>query len=369
MIKEQCVKLDSESPVTAGDYYVSMCSREDHVLTTLEKYLPRFGRGLCAKLFKTALSGLTNGVANIKLDVYDGNHRYHFNRHWLSQCLTFPERDVLVVLDRISKDARLVCRPYDDDDESACFVYRSAVAKSLRYPMNADVMHHPELTKYTPSQIRTAVEMLHEHLTPDGLPEFSFADEDVEVAKYVPHDHAGAVPSKVTDAYSKIKRSEVMPLVVRRSIFEVGQQKTYTDTDDLLHRYLTVAGAYPVGTRVFAGVDSDTGVDIPYHYITMRDEEVSIVVQNPLFRSKAADRLMLGHEDEDDDAGVAEGLLEDEDDDADMNGEHLFFDPDLRDVVFDNTSKLEERLSEFMFKRLCLPEEYREVFLSSYSTH
>ena len=122
------------------------CSRRDHIIATVEKFLPRFGHGLCCKLFDMANGGLTNGDANMMIDSFNGSQRYFFNRKWLSGILTRVEEAIVSVLEKLSKDPKKCCRLYDD--EKGVLVFRSSIASSFLRPLDEDVMHHPELSKY-----------------------------------------------------------------------------------------------------------------------------------------------------------------------------------------------------------------------------
>ena len=395
VLKEQCIRCeDGSNPVVQGSYYVSKCARRDHIIATVEKFLPRFGHGLVCKLFDMANAGVTeDGHANIMIDSFNGSQRYFFHRKWMAGVLTAPEYDIVQCLEKISKDPRKCCRMYDDEEH--VLVFRSSIASIFLRPHDDDVMHHPELSKYTSEQLRLAIQMLQERQTPEGQYEVMFSTGAIDVAKYIGDECEESEPSTLFSTKHKLRRSEVVPLVVHTSIFQ--DKDTVVDDDtrktsDLVQKYFAVAGSYE-GMQVFCGVRSGNNRAMPYNMMRVPDEGgvaddhdgagegFQCVVQNPLWRSRPADDMLLSEEG-DVDGAVEEGMpapaqpdvgpgpcdtsVDDTMFASDAGCESVIFPSHEEQVTLDSRSKVQERVSDWQCRRLCLSEEYIEPFQRSF---
>lgn len=293
---KEYVMMEGDSPVVEGDYYVSVHVNSRALLDELVKVMPRLGSGIVTRLYKQIESGLTRGSSNVKRAMHGGVERIMFNRWLISSTLTLAETRILKVLYKLSRTRGKCCRGYDDEANTR--VFRSSVITALKNVGGSNVMQFEELDMYKtqPQKVVQALALLEDAVDKDGNKMFR-TPHDFRVARYVPTDTPGSVPSTVTKKSNKQQKNESVPLVVHVDLINQHTNRRDTTIDDFLIRFLAVTDSRFIGgPRVFAGLNTTNGVaaTLDHTIAVPLGTEETVSIYNPFYLSKATAITMFG---------------------------------------------------------------------------
>lgn len=204
--------------------------------------------------------------------------------------------------------------------------------------------------------MKRAVYFLEDMLDSSG--ERAFQHESwVNMAKYVSsaEGNAAAVESKLQPGKFMVCKEGFNALVVSRDILEPSET-SQSVVDDFFVRFLTVAGGYDDGRRVYAGVDAifDHG-HVPDHTIRVPPgNKATVTLANDAYKSDACDYMMMG--------GSTSDLQDEIAADEDLKLQQEIFPPDKDIITLDETSCIEAKVASRAMERVCLPPDLAAKF-------
>jgi hypothetical protein len=313
-------------------------------------------------LFGVVDVGITDdGLPKMKIEKVGAVDRYYLHRSWMAAHHTECERAILRVLRGFHKRGEL-CAPQFENEETHV-VFEAPVLLSLYEVENPKhPIKHAELDKKTKSQIKQAMSFLGDIRDSDGEPAL-IQQSWANIASYgAAPDAPGSVESKLKEGEYMVARDIFNVLIVSRELLE-ERGTSASLMDNFFVKFLTVAGGYDDGRRIYAGVDSlNTSKHIPDHTVRVPPgHRVSVTIPNDSFRSDACDRMMFGAVD---DAETVH-LMEETEADKDILLHNTIFPPDKELIEFTEASKLEEMVAKRALERICVPAHYHADFLGA----
>jgi hypothetical protein len=363
------IEIVADDPVTVNDYYVSTFYNRKLLENHLVKGMSDQGDGIVKRLFCMIENGVAaDGQPHIKFErprEKDDRERFMFHQEWISTIRSTTEMALLSVLRRLYEDDTH-CAPHYDH-ESDYVVFHSQILLSF-YAVEdpARRMRHKELDFKKKTQVNQALAYLRDTKGSTGSSLFS-NPISAPIAVYVDeseHLRATTERSKVDMAKFKIRKEITTPIVIHKSLLKM-KETTLSMNDKFIMDYISIAGGYHDGRRVYAGVNSNTdGTNtVPDHTVRLQeDKETYIRVYNKYFRSMVCDKFMG-----DDLESIMASAGEEATNDLDMHDK--IFPPDQEYIVFTHESNIERVVAKRAFERINPGDEYRKDFMTAHEIY
>lgn len=346
--------ISEDEMMEAGDYWVTKFTKRSAVLANLKTRLIKFGDGLTENVYAMVEKSNTHGVPNVKIENMPDRHSDYVMVHkrWIANVVTPVEAAIIQVFRRVVSQDLISYKEYEDE---VYYVFEPSLRKSLRKAKSDGVTKHDELERFTPGAIQNGFRQL-EHRFILGQRAIMMPPE-VRVAIYSGEMSDEFKQPAVDGARWKKPRKITVPLMVHEKLLKENLSKeTETAIEKFFRDMLVISGTYK-GRKIFTGMDpANPGKNVLENMIRVKEtDRVRMRVVNPHRRTKAEKNIIYG------DDGSS-----DEEEEEDKN---LIFPPSEDRIVFNESSRIEERVAEMAHRRVPLDPDVLAVFKTAYEKY
>lgn len=356
-ILKDTISIENGTPVTDGDtYYVSVFSRRGDVLKHLKKYMGDLGDGVIRKLYGVIENGVSSDNLPYIIEQRVGtNERLMYHRTWMGTIRTPTEKAIVDVLARYQNTNS--CRP-GYVNESTIRVFHNEIHRSLYDVEDPHAkIKHKELHSKSKSHVKQALAYLQDARNNEGTPLFSIIMEHVDTAMYTEKDTDVAEPSSIHPGKYKVRGSWSGAIVTHVDLFQ--KEDTGSAMDTFFMDYLSIAGGYNDGRRIYVGMNmrAKDGTALPVHTIRIPSTHtVNVTLPNKHYKSPT-EKFILGDDDD---------ILGEESEFADAKSlHHDIFNPEHEHITYTHESGIEMKVAQYALDRINPGPVYSDAFLSA----